>query len=252
MLVLLRRIAPLLLLATTAACEEPPAPCHVPSMSYFARYRVLSGDSISCEVRLGENVGLEVYPGAGPDGPDPSRPSIAVQSSTLGNHRLAAELGGSLGDQRSYAFGQFPAFADANGICRAEELAPAEIRLPSMEALDEFGNIIVIPGPHVRETWRDVAMHVTHEVPGLRFAAELVVEDLRQGCEVTYEVSALSPPVVCSDFIEVDSTPRDEYCLPEPRPEVGLWGSGIHPKIPAKCDPETLHCVVVGSPLDPL
>ncbi|HVK70813.1 MAG TPA: hypothetical protein VM694_40440 [Polyangium sp.] len=253
MLILLRRITPVLLLATTAACEEPPAPCHVSSAPYFARYRVLS-QSGACYPRIGEDVGLEVYPAGNRDGSDPSQPTIAVQSDFLGRARLEAiEFGVHEGQPLSYAMGPFAEVADADGICRAGDLAPAEFKFPSTLIFDEQGMAVEVPGAHLRETWKDVRMLVTHSMPGLRFAAELTVEDLTEGCSVTYEVSALSPSVYCGGFDFEYSAPNDVLCSPEPGPISGNQaGSGIDPRIPTRCDPSTLRCVLVGSPLDPL
>ncbi|TKD09404.1 hypothetical protein [Polyangium fumosum] len=253
MFILLRRITPLLLLATTAACEEPPAPCHVSSVSYFARYRVLS-QSGACNARIGEEVGIEVYPAGSHKGSEPSLPTIAVQSDFLGRARQEAmSFGSDLGGQRSYAIGPFMEVADADGICRAGDLAPAEITFPPQVFFDDLGMPFEVPGAHLRETWRDVRMHVTHSMPGLRFAAELTMENLTEGCKVTYEVSALSPSVGCGGLDFESPTPDDEDCSPAPDPGTGnLIGSGIDPRIPTRCDAATLHCVLVGSPLDPL
>ncbi|MDI1448466.1 hypothetical protein [Polyangium sp. 6x1] len=248
MLTLLRRIAPLLLLAATAGCEDPPAPCHVATAPYYARYRVLSQSGGLCDIRIGEEVGIEVYPGRGPDGPDSSRPSIAVQSSFMGQMAFMVDRD----EQRPYSFGSFPELADADGLCRPGDLAPADVQFPSQVVFDDLGNPFEVPGAHVRETWKDLRMLVTHSLPGVRFAAELTVEDLTNGCSVRYEVSALSPSVDCSSFFP-EATPGDELCSPEPDPSTGNpSGSGIDPRIQTRCDSNTLHCVLVGSPLDPL
>jgi len=255
---LLRRMAPLVVLATTAACEDPPAPCHVASAPYFARFMLVS-DSGPCGISTYDVVGLEVYPGSGPSGLDPSRPNIAVQSSRLGNLRAEAEFSNlDIGEQRAFAFGACPELADADGLCRVGDLAAAEIKMPPFEVFNEFGEIILIDGQHVRETWSNVAMRVSHEVPGVRFGAELTVEEINQGCTTTYTVSALSPSVECGrlgldDFGNDAFIADDGLCSAIPQPYLGMsQGSGIHPSIPTRCDPETLHCMPAGSPLDPL
>lgn len=249
MLAFLRRIAPLLLFATTAACAEPPAPCAVSSMLYFARYAVVS-QSGPCNARLGEDVGLEVYPA-----PNGGAPTLAVQSQALKSMWFDAKFTGhDVGGQRPFALGAFPESAGEDGICRASDLAPAELDIPPMQVIDDLGNVVAIGGGHVRETWRDLAMYVAPDMPGVRFAAELEVEELTQGCTVKYTVSALSPSVYCGEFGDFSDVPNDAFCSPvSTQTFSGLHpGSGIDPRIPTHCDAATLRCVLDGGPLDPL
>ncbi|MDI1477931.1 hypothetical protein [Polyangium sp. y55x31] len=249
MLTFVRRIAPLFLVATTAACAEPPAPCLVSSMLYFARYDVVSQTG-GCIPRLGEDVGLEVYPGTN-GGPQ----TIALQSQSLKSLWFEANFNGTdLGDGRPFALGDFPETAGEDGICRAGDLAPAEIELPPTQVFDDLGNVVSIGGGRIRETWWNLAMYVAPDVPGVRFAAELEVEDLKQGCSVTYKVAALSPSSYCGEFSDFSDEPNDALCSPAPSQTFsGLHsGSGIDPRIATHCDPVTLRCVLDGGPLDPL
>ncbi|MDI3282280.1 hypothetical protein [Polyangium sp. 15x6] len=249
MLTLLRWTAPLLLFATTAACAEPAAPCIVSSKPYFARYGVISQTG-PCSPRLGEDVGLEVYPGA-----SGGAPTIAVQSQTLKSLWFQGESeNANHDDQRSYALGDFAESAGADGICRAGDLAPAEIDLPPVYISDDLGNPFLVFGGHVRETWRNLAMYVSPDLPGVRFAAELEVEDFTQGCTMKYTVAALSPSAYCGEFGDFNDLPNDVFCSPAPiQMAAGLHpGSGIDPRIATHCDEATLHCVLVGDPLDPL
>jgi hypothetical protein len=250
MLPFLRRLAPLFVLLTTAACDEPATPCTISTKPYFGKYRVVSQTG-PCGPLIGDDVGLEVYPAAGPSGP-----TIALQSMTMKNMWFEAKFNGAsnLEEQRPYALGAFPEFADADGMCRAGDLAPAEMDLPPVQVVDDFGNVFVVGGGQVRETWRNLTMYVTPDMPGVRFAAELEAENLTRGCKVTYTVSALSPSVYCGEFGDFSDVPNDAYCSPEPVQTQwgGSLGSGIDPRIETKCDQVTLRCVLVGSPLDPL
>lgn len=213
-----------------ASCETPTMQCAVGHGPYFVKYTKTSGDDACYNKSLlgtggptdaitGEEVGFSTYLtpmgrtevkddmgkviAVDSDGADYNTRNIAIQSTVMGaNYRALVPFNAAPpdGSGSPYAFGPYASKPDAGDICYAggingtAALAAAEVNLP-----DDM--------LHWRQTWSDIELFVTTNIPGTQVAGKMKFEDVIAGCSADYTFFGMYPAVPCGDdvFGQVDN-----------------------------------------------
>jgi hypothetical protein len=249
-----------------ASCSQPAIQCVVAHSPFFATYTLVDGTG-SCATFKSDDIGMSTYlqPNATKTLADYTKRKIAIQSNTLGSYIQEREGLGDLGPDKQdlpYGFGDYTADPDANNVCFTGntdfQLAPAEIDLPEVPAMDDGmgGMTDPLPAVHLKQTWKNIKVYVTADVPGTQVVGDMVYEDLIEGCSATYKFVALAPSVPCEGTGmdgKPNGMPEELLCSPSADPSKGLiTGSGINPDFKVHCDPVLLHCVLTDGPLSAL
>jgi hypothetical protein len=249
-----------------ASCSQPAIQCVVAHSPFFATYTLVEGTG-SCAQLKAEEIGMSTYlqPNATRTLADYNKRKIAIQSTKLGGYIQEREGLGDLGPDKSdvpYGLGDYTNEPNTDNVCFAGTtsvpLAAAEIDLPAVPAMDDGmgGMTDPLPAVHLKQTWKNVKVYVTADMPGTQAVGEMVYEDLIEGCSATYKFVALAPSVDCEGTGmdgKKNGQPDELLCSPTADPAKGLvTGSGINPDFKVHCDPTLLHCVLTNGPLPAL
>jgi hypothetical protein len=154
--------------------------------------------------------------------------------------------------KRPYAYGKFASvFPDDNGICTAAGVNASDLVYPAIPAhvvrdADQTKPPMMVaaePETSVKYEWTNLRTIQTPASPGTQTFGDLTVT--RDGCSVSYGAAILVPRVGCAKMDAGGKAVADETaCDPAPN-ATNLFGSGISPGVPTKCED------VAGDPANP-
>lgn len=245
------------------SCSSPAMLCDVASAPYATRYYPKDA-SQDCLSLPGELIGMKAYNPPSKDGEniDASKTTIAVQTSASGDLTDAAAAAGTQDPDAAhkvYAYGDYSNKPDADDICSATSLSPAEVHVPETEYTDEGGNPQVLPETRLVYTWQSLRAHTTFSAQGDSATGEVTITreqtdpdtGVKDTCTVTYIAAALAPAVGC-EALDADGNgtgaPNDVACCAADLEKGRPYGSGINPDFKVKCDPDLLLCVLDWTP----
>jgi hypothetical protein len=154
--------------------------------------------------------------------------------------------------KRPYAYGKFASvFPDDNGICTAAGVNASDLVYPAIPAhsvadadsMKPPTLVAALPETSVKYEWTNLRTIQIPASPGTQTFGDLTVT--RDGCSVNYGVAILVPRVGCAKMDAGGKAVADETaCDPAPN-STNLFGSGISPGVPTKCED------VAGDPAAP-
>ncbi|APR77796.1 Putative lipoprotein mlpA precursor [Minicystis rosea] len=101
------------------------------------------------------------------------------------------------------------------------------------------GKCVLAPAKYKYE-WKNLKFYVTAAAPGTQFTGDLTYTE--DGCTIEYSAIGMWPAVYC---INEKGEADDTLCSPCPDSEAGrVYGSGINPDFPVKCDPDMGYCTL--------
>jgi hypothetical protein len=239
-----------------AGCSQPATECTVGRYyPYAAKYKLTAGEgSGPCAELPGDVIGMSAYnPTDADKKPILSEGSFAMRTGYVGGQVAFAEEYGVLDeaeDHEAFALGIWKSVFPDKDLCEPKDgmtdvvQALAEIPADEGDPEDPEDDFEGVPATALREEWSDVQFYVTAAAPGTQMSAHYKLT--QDTCEAEYDVLAVYAAAYCEDE---NGEANDALCSPEPDPENGLvYGSGINPDFPVKCDPDLLLCVLDAAP----
>jgi hypothetical protein len=237
----------LLCVSFASSCASQPAVhCTVADGLYSTRFFPVDGDG-GCASTPGDVFGMTAYV-VNPNNPGDGLSTLAIQSQTVGTLRLNGEAADppivdTSPDHAAYALGKFDSVLPGpDGVCRASQLAPAELRLGAVVVPDAG---IDQDATDVKYEWSNVRVLVTPAQIGVQMTGDLRLTI--DGCAASYHVVGLYPSVACAALDDAGNALADDAGNPVLDPTQCTPDNGINPNVDVTCDPVQALCVPTRS-----